>query len=55
MELKMWICLFTCLAVRAVHFEIVKGLSALLFLDCVKRFIAGRGKSNLIISENASV
>ena len=32
---KMWICLFTCLAVRAVHLELVKGLSAPLLLDCL--------------------
>ena len=37
---KMWICLFTCLAVRAVHLEMVKGLSAEVFLDCVRRFIS---------------
>ena len=39
---KMWICLFTCMAVRSVHLELVKGLSAELFLDCVRRFIARR-------------
>ena len=50
---KMWICLFTCLAVRAIHLELVKGLSAPLFLDCLKRFIARRGKPKLIISDNA--
>ena len=50
---KMWICLFTCLAVRAVHLELVKGLSAPLFLDCLKRFIARRGKPRLIVSDNA--
>ena len=50
---KMWISLFTCLAVRAVHLEIIKGLSAPLFLDCLKRFIARRGKPKLIISDNA--
>ena len=50
---KMWICLFTCLAVRAIHLELVKGLSAQLFLDCLRRFIARRGKPSLIISDNA--
>ena len=50
---KMWVCLFTCLAVRAIHLELVKGLSAQLFLDCLRRFIARRGKPSLIISDNA--
>ena len=49
----MWICLFTCLAVRAIHLEIEKGLSAQLFLDCLRRFIARRGKPTTIISDNA--
>ena len=49
----MWICLFTCQAVQAVHLELVKGLSAPLFLECLKRFIARRGKPKLIISDNA--
>jgi len=39
---KMRICLFTCLAVHAVHLEMVKGLSAESFLDCVRRFISRR-------------
>ena len=50
---KMWVCLFTCLTIRAVHLELVKGLSAQLFLDCLRRFIARRGKPSLIISDNA--
>ena len=50
---KMWICLFTCLAIRAVHLELVKGLSAEMFLDCLRRFVARRGKPRLIISDNA--
>ena len=30
---KMWICLFTCLAVRAIHLEWVRSLSAEHFLE----------------------
>ena len=52
-NVKMWICLFTCLAVCAVHLEMVKGLSAELFLDCVRRFISRRGRPRLIICDNA--
>ena len=46
---KIWICLFTCMAVRSVHLELVKGLSAELFLDFLRRFIARRGKPAMII------
>jgi len=49
----MWICLFTCLSVRAVHLELVRGLSAQQFLDCVRRYVARRGRPQLIISDNA--
>ena len=50
---KMWICLFTYLAVRAIHLEIVKRLSAKLFLDSLRQFIAISGKPTTIISDNA--
>ena len=40
---KMWVCLFTYLSIRAVHLELVKGLSAQMFLDCLRRFISRRG------------
>jgi len=49
----MWICLFACLVMRAIHLEIVMGLSAELFLDYLHRFIATRGKPTTIISDNA--
>ena len=52
-EVELKKCGFTCLAVQAVHLEIVIGLSAPLFLDCLKRFIARRGKPKLITSDNA--
>ena len=49
----MWICLFTCLAIRAIHLELVRGLSAQQFLDCLRRYISRRGRPEIIISDNA--
>jgi hypothetical protein len=37
---KTWICLFMCLATRALHLEIVEDLSAEQFLLCLRRFVA---------------
>ena len=51
---KMWICLFTCLAVRAIHLEWVRSLSAEHFLNCLRRFATRRGRPELIISDNAA-
>ena len=50
---KMWVCLFTCLSIRAVHLELVKGLSAQMFLDCLRRFIPLGGRPRTIICDNA--
>lgn len=51
---KRWIALFTCLAIRAIHLEVVNDLTAEQCLLGLKRFIAVRGKPNLIVSDNAS-
>ena len=50
---KIWVCLFACLAVRAIYLEIIKDMTADQFLLCLRRFIARRGKPKLIISDNA--
>jgi hypothetical protein len=52
-EQKVWICLFTCLSIRAVHLELIDDMTANEFLFCLRRFIAKRGKPSLIISDNA--
>ena len=52
--IKNWICLFTCLKIRAVHLELVETLSANSFLLCMRRFIARRGTPAMIISDNGS-
>ena len=51
---KVWLCLFTCLAVRAIHLEVVHDMTAEQFLLCLRRFLATRGKPKQIISDNAS-
>lgn len=50
---KRWICLFTCLVVRAVHLEIVNDLTAEEGLLSIRRMIATRGIPTLITSDNA--
>uniref|UniRef100_A0A914XCT4 Integrase catalytic domain-containing protein n=1 Tax=Plectus sambesii TaxID=2011161 RepID=A0A914XCT4_9BILA len=52
-KIKVWICLFTCLVTRAIHLEPILDLSAQQFLNCIRRFIARRGKPDKIISDNA--
>ena len=50
---KAWVCLFTCLTVRAIHLEWVLDLTAIQFLSCLRRFVSCRGKPDMIISDNA--
>ena len=51
---KNWICLLTCLNVRAIHLELISDMTTDKFLLCIRRFIARRGTPSLIISDNAS-
>ena len=50
---KVWVCLFTCVTVRAIHLELVKDMTAEQFLLALRRFIARRGKLTQIILDNA--
>ncbi|XP_059056090.1 uncharacterized protein LOC131849969 [Achroia grisella] len=50
---KRWISLYTCLAVRAIHMELVKDLTAEECLLGLRRFVSSRGVPKLIISDNA--
>jgi hypothetical protein len=51
---KVWVCLFTCLAVRAIHLELVREMSTEQFLLCLRRFIGRHGQPKQLISDNAS-
>lgn len=51
---KVYICLFTCARTRAVHLELVDGMSANTFLQAFRRFISRRSCPRLVISDNGS-
>lgn len=51
---KEWICIFTCAVYRAVHFELASTLSTQGFLECLRRFIARRGRPRNIYSDNGT-
>lgn len=50
---KIYVALFTCAVVRAVHLEIVMNLTTSEFLMAFRRFISRRGICKIIYSDNA--
>ena len=51
---KVWIRLYTCCIVRAIHLEVVPDLTAQSFIPCFKRFTARRGFPTKMISDNGA-
>lgn len=51
---KRYLCVFTCMECRAVHFEIAFGLDTDSFLNCFYRFVCRRGLPKMIVSDNGS-
>ncbi|XP_055605754.1 uncharacterized protein LOC129753928 [Uranotaenia lowii] len=51
---KRWVAVFTCLAVRAVHMEIIYSLSTQSCLMAIRRFISKRGTPEEIFSDNGT-
>ncbi|KMQ82583.1 integrase core domain protein [Lasius niger] len=52
-QTKAYILLFTCATTRAVHLELCSSMSTNAFLMAFRRFLARRGNSEIIISDNA--
>ena len=52
-QMKLWVCLFTCMVTRAIHLELLQDMSAEEFLFGFRRFISQRGSPIEIISDNA--
>ncbi|XP_066141168.1 uncharacterized protein [Euwallacea fornicatus] len=52
--IKGYICIFVCLAIKAVHIEVVTDLTSDGFLSMLKRFVSRRGLCSFIYSDNAT-
>ncbi|KRY32987.1 hypothetical protein T01_1154 [Trichinella spiralis] len=49
---KIYICLFTCMATRAIHLEPSSDMAAQSFLAAFRRFISRRGKPSVVQTDN---
>uniref|UniRef100_A0A8D8TJ91 Integrase catalytic domain-containing protein n=1 Tax=Cacopsylla melanoneura TaxID=428564 RepID=A0A8D8TJ91_9HEMI len=51
---KAYICIFVCLATKAIHLEVASDLSTPTFLDAFKRFLARRGPCHSVLSDHGT-
>ena len=51
---KVYFAIFVYLNIKTIHIEIVKSLSTEVFLAALRRFIARRGRPNIICTDNGN-
>ena len=49
-----WVLLFTCSTIKGLHLEVVMQIDASQTIMAIERFVARRGTSSLIISDNGT-
>ena len=49
---KVWICLYTCCVVRAIHLDLVPDQTTPAFLRSFRRYVARRGVPRQVVSDN---
>ena len=52
-EMKVYLCLFMCTTSRAIHLEVVNGLSTETFMPAFRRFAGRKSLSQIIMLDNA--
>jgi hypothetical protein len=53
-SIKAYVCLFICLATKAIHLELVTDCTSSSFIGAFKRFMSRRGKPSRMYSDNAT-
>ena len=53
-DVKRYGCIFTCLAIRAIHIEVAHSLSTASFISAMERFMARRGEPKEVFSDNGT-
>lgn len=53
-KVKVYAAVFICLSIKAIHIELVGGLTTELFIASLRRFFARRGRSKAIYSDNGT-
>ncbi|XP_011874869.1 PREDICTED: uncharacterized protein LOC105565906, partial [Vollenhovia emeryi] len=53
-RIKVYVCIFVCMTIKAVHFEVVNDLTSDGFLAALRRFISRRGIPAQVYSDNGT-